>query len=311
MIIIIISVIVLILCLNSSSYLSLLSSAQKISAEDSIVKNKVEPELIWEKQFEEPVIDTIFGEAEMTVKEARVLGVKGLEKRSPTEKIKIKYPKVFFIGDPKSKNKKSVKTIKFFNIRGELKNKIELKYTQPPIYSPNKKIVGVVHVWTLTTYDLNGKKKSQFGIGEFGNFKLADDGSLIVYWSSILFFNPQGELIKKIPELYLFHFGSLTPDSKYFLIIIMGKFLNHKSFQYPSTDLFCYDLKGNLIWKYNIAEMNSRGIRFDDSLFNKKPIEITKDSKKITITGYQVLKPSKKQWIFDISGKLIETTEGW
>ena len=45
-IIVFISAIILILCLNLNSYSSLLSSAQKMSAEDSVVKNKIELEVI-------------------------------------------------------------------------------------------------------------------------------------------------------------------------------------------------------------------------------------------------------------------------
>jgi hypothetical protein len=53
----------------------------------------VELEVVWEKEFEEPVVDVIFGETEMTVKEAEALGMKNLAPQRINEKVKVMYPK--------------------------------------------------------------------------------------------------------------------------------------------------------------------------------------------------------------------------
>ncbi|MBU2462251.1 hypothetical protein KKH65_05200, partial [bacterium] len=66
--------------------------------EQALGTQTIEPKLIMEYKFDEPVVDVIFDEATMTVKEARALGMKGLEKRKATEKVKVQYPKVVVVG---------------------------------------------------------------------------------------------------------------------------------------------------------------------------------------------------------------------
>jgi WD40 repeat protein len=53
---------------------------------------KVVSKLIWEKTFDEPIEEVIWGEMEVTVEEARKVGIMGLGKKLPGEKIKINCP---------------------------------------------------------------------------------------------------------------------------------------------------------------------------------------------------------------------------
>ena len=63
-------------------------------------KGQVNNEEVFEIQYtEEPVVEVIYDVTEMDVKEAKARGVKGLEKRKDTEKVKVKYPKVVFVKD--------------------------------------------------------------------------------------------------------------------------------------------------------------------------------------------------------------------
>jgi hypothetical protein len=61
------------------------------TAADSI--EVIEPVLIWQKEFDEEIVGVIFGEAEMTVEEARAIGFKGWEQRRATDIVKVQYPK--------------------------------------------------------------------------------------------------------------------------------------------------------------------------------------------------------------------------
>ena len=311
---ILIMAVIFVLCLNLNSYSWSMCFSSNSHGEEINDSHDDILEVVLERHFEEPVVDTIYDEVEMTVEEAKKLGINGLGVRSPEEKIRVKYPRVLFIGDPESEYKKAVKTIKFFNIKGKLLNEINdinLRCIQFPIYSPNKKVIGIIEYRTLLIYDLNGKMISKAGIPEFGYFKLADNGSVISYENSIVFYNPKGEVLKIIPGLSLFHYGKLTPDSQYFLILTMGKNLKYESTEYYSTNLSCYDLKGNLVWQYHIEEMSSKGILSEGSPCDYKTIEISEDSQKIIIRGYSIPKKSRRQWIFDINGKLIEKKEGY
>ncbi|MFH0774014.1 MAG: PQQ-binding-like beta-propeller repeat protein [bacterium] len=77
----------------------------------------VEPTLIMEYKFDEPITDVIFDEATMTVKEARTLGMKGLEKRKATETVKVQYPKVLV----------TEKAVRFLDEKGRIEREVALK----------------------------------------------------------------------------------------------------------------------------------------------------------------------------------------
>ncbi|MBU1261649.1 hypothetical protein KKG61_02510 [bacterium] len=130
--------------------------------EQALGTQTIEPKLIMEYKFDEPVVDVIFDEATMTVKEARALGMKGLEKRKATEKVKVQYPKVVVVG----KRVKYIKSeggypyaedfeelhpasIKFFSEKEKKKKEILLQEITPKGwrtnvgFSKNKKYIGV------------------------------------------------------------------------------------------------------------------------------------------------------------------------
>ncbi|MEW6482847.1 MAG: hypothetical protein AB1397_07655 [bacterium] len=98
----------------------------------------IEPEPIMEYKLPEgeEIVDVIFGEATMTVKEARALGMKGLEKRKATEKVKVQYPKVVItqekpwmkiIEGVKTSGAGSLKSIKFLDKKGDVFKTIPLE----------------------------------------------------------------------------------------------------------------------------------------------------------------------------------------
>jgi hypothetical protein len=87
----------------------------------------VEPKPVIEYNLDVDEEVVIFGEAEMTVKEARILGVKGLEQMRATEIIKIRYPKVVATKDAVHGLRIIKGTITFLNERGIITNRISVR----------------------------------------------------------------------------------------------------------------------------------------------------------------------------------------
>ena len=143
-IIIFISVIFLILCLNLNSYSSLFSSAQKMSVEDLIVKNKIELEVIWEKQFDEKIIDVFFEANEITVDKAIKKGWKVNDKKS-NEMLNILYPsikfKTFEIDGWGANLKNSTKEIIYLNSNEEIIKKITINQNNKILFSYNTEYI--------------------------------------------------------------------------------------------------------------------------------------------------------------------------
>lgn len=108
---------------------------------------------IYEPAQGDTVVKVIHDSTEMEVSEARALGVEGLEEMEEKEVVSVKYPKVITISDStiiERYGEALVKTIKFFNGRGELKREIDVQgYFQEKIgparvgFSPNYKYLRI------------------------------------------------------------------------------------------------------------------------------------------------------------------------
>ncbi|MCK4665119.1 hypothetical protein KAU33_00115 [Candidatus Dependentiae bacterium] len=285
--------------------------------EYKIVQDQIIYTVGWVKKIKGPILDMIMVEVVVTKKEAKKLGVKGLDQRSSSEKIMIKYPKVVLIGSTKEEYKELTKTIKFFNKKGKVKKKIKLIILDEFVHlSPNKKIIGIRKFYTsdLTIYNQDGNVTGKFKVKPLNGIKLADDGSFIVYGSeigvilgpgSINFYNSSGTLIKEIKKEKQFVIKAKYTPNNHFVLSIILNYLD--SFAY----LTCFDKEGNEKWRYKLVDLKTIGLRSKHYTYPFEQIEISEDSQKIVVRGYSVLKPCKKQWIFDIHGKLLETKEGW
>jgi len=164
----------------------------------------IEPKLIIEYKFDEPVVDIIFDEATMTVKEARILGVKGLEKRKATEKVKVQYPKVIFTEHKASEE--WAKSIKFLDKNQKLKKEIDLekessifsdkKFTPSPyrIISKNKKYICV-----------DGLEIERWGPGEY-DWNWTGESEAVI-------FDTEGNILRRIKHPYCDIF--VSPNGRY------------------------------------------------------------------------------------------------
>ena len=259
-IIIFISVIILILCLNLNLYSSLLSSAQKMRVEDSVVKNKIELEVIWEKQFDEPVVDVIFDEVEVTVKEAKIRGWKNLEGKKDTQLIMVDYPKTIFISDKLESIEKDIKEIKFNDKKGTIVKHITINKNKREgiIVSPNKK-----YILVSRKYDDISKNEgailfkndgTEVWRKEKGSFtSVSDQGYTITGFvrpdgssKPFIIYNPNG---KKIKEIHLGNDtfdagGKFSEDGKYFII--------YEGFM--PTQITILNLNGKIDFKQNVEK---------------------------------------------------------
>lgn len=224
--------------------------AQDKDKEDplSLVYEQAYPEfektkLVLEYKSDEPIVDVIFDEATMTVKEARALGIKGLEKRKATEIVKVRYPKVVAPKDAVHPRQRIIKgVVTFLNEKGSITNQISLrdvKFTENGKekwiddecwLSSNGEYAGVV-----TTSGIPGGITPQ---GEFYEstiekvkFSLIDKNGNILWEKTVMDY-----LISKC---------IISNDGK--RILMVSNPVMHK-YKY-STGIYLYNEKGKQIWK--------------------------------------------------------------
>lgn len=222
-----------------------------------------EPVLLWEKEFDDEAVDVIFGEAEMTVEEARALGYKGWNQRKATDTVKVQYPKALV----------TEKTLKFLDGKGIIKFKRDLKHeaidpieNERVIKSKNDhyiliftplKIVGApgtdrsISKAKYTVMNDEGNKLWELE-GDLAKVRhISNTGETVVghdFWGGyLLFYNAEG-LIKQVDPIEgmdeIGSFSSFSHDGEYFYFIFMGnKFLK------KNAELVCYTKKGKELWR--------------------------------------------------------------
>ncbi len=295
-----------------------------------LLSQDIELVTVFEKTFNDTIVDVIFDTATVTVKEAKVLGVKRLEGREELEIVKLEYPKVVMIGDTSKKYKGLVKSIKFLNKKGEVIKEVELKIPgEQCILSPNKKLIGVRKSYTvgtpyqdLTIYDLEGEVRGKFKVKPLGGLLIADDGSFVVYGieigrilprGEINFYDGEGKLIKTIEGISFLHRARYLKNNLFLLLIHGEKIGSYKEgdVEYPkyATDVVCYDKNGEEKWRYVLKDMQPYGLVNMYFTYPYEMIEFIGDSL-IMVRGLS-WDNKKKAWVFSTDGKLIKEKEGW
>ncbi|MCL6612998.1 MAG: hypothetical protein K6U03_00010 [Firmicutes bacterium] len=164
-------------------------------------------EMIWEKELDgAAVANVIYDIAEITVKEARAIGIKNLEGKKDTDVIKVKYPKVVFIKDEKITDYDEIISIKFLDIKGNIKKELFRVSDKYVNIDKTKKYI------CLTGYT-------------------GDESGLLVYLSSI--FDTNGNLLRTIKHPYSYVY--VSPNGKY----VIGS-----DAEYPDEPIGIYDEKG-------------------------------------------------------------------
>lgn len=189
--------------------------------EEASERAKVTMEKVWEKKFDKPVEDVVFGEAEVTVQEAIATGVKGLEGRALREKIRIQYPKAII-----EEEKFEELNLKFLDRKGNVKKEKKIQKVKirewitelkdgKTISTPRERLVTIgyikksksgkaIGVWEALDVDLDKgfPTKSKFTLfnengdvvwetdelngGEGGpSFEVSDDGETVIVYDFV------------------------------------------------------------------------------------------------------------------------------
>ncbi|HAV42934.1 TPA: hypothetical protein DCX15_02830 [bacterium] len=196
----------------------------------------IEPTLVMEYRFDEPITDIIFDEAEMTVKEAMALGMKGLEKRKETEKVEVLYPKVIFIPEKVYSREKYIKEIKFLDREGNVKKQVilDVKKRENVIISPNQK-----YILATKGYDYISEQEIEGGTlyrddgteiwtKEEGLFNSVSDAGFVaegfIGWGGskvpFIIYDHLGQKIEEVtlPQNVLEAAGRFSEDGRYYVI---------------------------------------------------------------------------------------------
>jgi hypothetical protein len=291
----------------------------------------IEPKLIMECKFDEPVVDVIFGEATMTVKEARALGMKGLEKKKAMEIVKVQYPKVVVANNKDEKEVRDtglMTSIKFLD-KYKKANKefvVSQHLTKKPGWihpmgepdsvlfniSKNRKYICVNIPFPITEEDY-------YGYGE-------DWYKFVLRESEAVILNTEGDIIRKIKASYD---TLVSPNGKYVVDIdISGEgagplvIYNENGIVKKIFLLDCWgiDFSKDGNWFAVIGE-TGEGVDYliildknGDEFWRKKITETDwyieemniSDDDIITVTTWNVRTGQKLKYRFDKEGNLIE-----
>jgi outer membrane protein assembly factor BamB len=97
-------------------------------------EKNIELEVIYEKTFDEPIVEVIFDTATVKIEEAKRMGWKEnafSDEEKSKGKVLVSYPKVVFIADPEKisfrKDETQIKEIRFYNKEGKLIKKVQVE----------------------------------------------------------------------------------------------------------------------------------------------------------------------------------------
>lgn len=260
--------------------------------EEASEKAKVKVEKIWERKFDEEIKDVAFGEGEITVEEARNMGMKGLEKERPRKKIKVRYPKIAV----------TKKAIKFLDPKGKVKKQISLGEITPKGWERKVKIskqgIGVLsHIFRykedrpseaeFTMIDKNGNILYKIDISKVGyNMPYISPSNYIVgtgditgdyfgYLPSV--WNHRGlvKVLFKWEEMKIVEWGgaefslnscAFNGDGKLFATTIYKRIWNQNDKKFKEEHwLILFNENGEEIWRRDLSPYKIRDIGVSDN----------------------------------------------
>jgi hypothetical protein len=306
---------------------SLLPTIQLHAQEQDTAREK--QEIVYQIPYvgtaSDTIIDVVYGTARITVKDAMDLGVDRLQDAKITDIVVVRYPKVVMLGDTIPAYRELTRWIRFYDSNETMKSILELAVPrQKCIVSTNKKLIAIRNISshraefdTMTIYDQEGTEMATQMIRNWYPVLLADDGSFVVYGGGfhtvlppavLRFYDPAGEIIKEVQTNSSFYHAKYTPDDRFFVLLITG----HGQNMGPTTDMVCYNKNGDVLWRYNIADLRLNKL---NNIYLARPygiLNFSDDSKEIHIrAGSDSKGDIKRMWIFNTKGELIEKKEGW
>uniref|UniRef100_A0A7V3RFZ0 Uncharacterized protein n=1 Tax=candidate division WOR-3 bacterium TaxID=2052148 RepID=A0A7V3RFZ0_UNCW3 len=227
--------------------------------------SKIELIPVYEKTFDDTIVDVIFDTATVSIEEAKKIGWKeeaftkekvfaAEEVEKLKRKVKISYPKVIITGE---KGYPSKQKIKFLDKNGNIKKVILNDKTSRIIVSTNGKYILKALLYNCDTdsgggavlYDNDGnficeKSKGAFYAvtdnGYIGTGFVSPEGS----WYPFIIYGPSKNKVKEItlPEWGIFDAG-IQANGKYFIITYRGKA------GFDSTGVLVLKEKGEVVFQ--------------------------------------------------------------
>ena len=247
------AIVIALMAMNSGLYAQEKDTAQ--------TESKVELKVVYEKTFDEPIVNVIFDTATVNIEEAKKRGWKE-EGFTNEEKIKgkvlISYPKVVF-GVQEARLE-----ARFYDKNAQIINRLTLKEYEGVYLSPNKRCILVSKIpdeWNPqysggTLYDLDSKKiweidgptptavsDEGYAIAAYLDWQVppAPGGDFYVYDSKgKLITTIENPLKKKTAPL----FAKFSKDGEYAL-------LGFRASTYPPTAFTLITKEGKILWKKN------------------------------------------------------------
>jgi hypothetical protein len=280
------------------------------------------------------ITHVIYGEAEMTVSNARSMGVEGLEQKGLNEKVKVKYPKVVMVSEKRAVQDYGapmVEAVKFFDLSGKVKKEVLVKDVFPKdkdgicwvdITDNRQYFALYTHVSFSVKNEYQEKKESKSQVVVFdtsGNksweieetefpiaVHLSPNGEYLVgapdtEWGGapVLVYNKSGKMLKKVKKDDQGCRISFSNDGSYFAVVITKidwELKTDKHYDRISSDLVVVDAQGNELWR---KEKIAKGVGSGGK------VKISNDVISV-ITGVGEC----KVYYFDKNGKLLKTEQG-
>ena len=250
-------------------------------------EKNIELEVIYEKTFDEPVVDVIFDTATVTIEEAKRMGWKEKafsDKEKDKGKVLISYPRAVLVCKesargydgwymyvhPKPDLQIRMTGLKFYSKNGEFLKELEIgkNYNTQYVYlSPQRKYILVSNIPTEylpdhrggALYDFNGNKIWE--IEEHSPIAVSDEGYAIAAYldwgvppepgGDFYVYNPKGKLIATIENPLKDKTAPLdayfSKDSEYALLCFRGEGA-------PPTIFMLITKEGKILWKKDFLE---------------------------------------------------------
>ena len=224
------------IAINEKMNVAVVSDGNDI-IETEVTEQEIRLEIIYEKTFEDTIIDAIFDTMTASIEEARGMGWKGEafnEEDKTDDKVLISYPKVLIVTDRTSPGKK---TIKFLNKDGEEKQTIKIREYSKVVTSTKGKYILNTFYYNgdndtgggAVLYDNEGNVIWEKSEGAFSTVSdegytatgfVSPDGS----WYPFQIYDPTGNKVKEItlPDWGVFDAG-MCSNENYFIITYRGK----------------------------------------------------------------------------------------
>ena len=300
------AIVIALMAMNSGLYAEETDTVQ--------AESKVELKVVYEKTFDEPIVDVIFDTATVSIEEAKKMGWKEeafAAEDKIQEKVLISYPKVVFVSQgreldwyvPSKRSSYYTKEIKFYDSNGEITTRLILKkYGEEYIHlSPQNKYILVSRMPTEwdpgysggSLYDCNGKKICE--IEGPTPIAISDEGYTVAAnldWDvpptpggNFYIYDSKGKLIttienplkKKTAPL----FAKFSKDGEYALLSFYVE-------TYYPTIFVLITKEGKIVWRREFPEYYFHGALEETDILPNKGI--------VTLMGKGIAKAFSLDW---------------